>query len=73
MGNNSPSVSEIIAFKACEDFNNFLTAKFPPHPLAVAPSDEAGYNKQLRPDLRNWLNKEFGAVKMIAARRYKCR
>lgn len=71
MGNNSPSVSEIIAFKGCEDYNNFVTALFPPHPLAVAPSDEAGFNKKLRPDLRFWVNKEFGAVKMVAARRNK--
>lgn len=53
-----------------QNFNRCIAAMFPPHPLAVAPSEITRCHDDLPKEMRSWVNRCWGTTKQKAARRY---
>ena len=73
MGNNLPTISQLNVYCFAKDYNSFVSDLFPPHPLALAPSEVSGFTDELPASLRTCINENWGEIKMKAARRNKYR
>lgn len=65
------SAIEVVGLST--EFNKLVADLFPPHPLAVAPSEVLDYHVFLNSAFRCFINKDFGEIKQKAARRNKYR
>lgn len=66
LGCTRSAVSTLIV--NVDSFNELVALAFPPHPKAVAPSEEALFNASLSRSQRKRINERFGRIKQIASK-----